>query len=210
MGAIYTETVFSLSTAYTDLAVHPSIFSVHAGNMGYGSRIKSIRKQRGLTQGELAALVGVEQPTIQRWESGAREPSFVHILSVCESLQTSPSALFSEVETTDMGATLYVKGEVAAGVWRESWEFEQDQWTAFIGRSDIGARIENRFGLRVVGESMNEVYPVCHAPYELCPLYCSLRSLAKLSGSQFQHQHNVERWITLNATTVQVRSLHYP
>lgn len=49
--------------------------------------------------------------------------------------------------------------EVAAGVWRAAMELPQDEWQTFTGRADISAKPEHRFGLRVVGDSMSEVYP---------------------------------------------------
>lgn len=58
-----------------------------------------------------------------------------------------------------LGPRLYVKGEVAAGVWKEAWEFDADDWEVFTGRADIAAPIRTRFGLRVKGDSMNLIYP---------------------------------------------------
>lgn len=58
-----------------------------------------------------------------------------------------------------LGRELYVKGEVAAGVWREAWELPHEEWEIFTGRSDIAAPTKDRFGLRIVGDSMNMVYP---------------------------------------------------
>ena len=39
-----------------------------------GQRIKNARKNKNLSQTELAALLGVSQPTIGNWESGNHEP----------------------------------------------------------------------------------------------------------------------------------------
>jgi phage repressor protein C with HTH and peptisase S24 domain len=52
-----------------------------------------------------------------------------------------------------------VKGEVQAGVWKEAWQWEPDDWQPYQGGSHIDAQADRRFGLVVVGESMNEVYP---------------------------------------------------
>lgn len=58
-----------------------------------------------------------------------------------------------------LGPSIFVKGEVQAGVWKEVWEVQPDEWEAFTGRADIAAPMKDRFGLRVVGESMNDLYP---------------------------------------------------
>ena len=39
-------------------------------------RIKQLRKQKGLTQKEMAEAVGVGVSTVAMWESGKRTPSF--------------------------------------------------------------------------------------------------------------------------------------
>lgn len=46
-------------------------------------RLEELRKERSMTQRELAALAGVQQNTVSQWESGKRNPSlkFLVILS---------------------------------------------------------------------------------------------------------------------------------
>ena len=41
----------------------------------YGRNLRSIRRSHGLTQNQLADLIGVAQPNISRWESGFDEAS---------------------------------------------------------------------------------------------------------------------------------------
>jgi transcriptional regulator with XRE-family HTH domain len=45
-----------------------------------------IRVRAGLSQGELAAVIGVDRASISRWESGAREPADAHLASYLEAL----------------------------------------------------------------------------------------------------------------------------
>lgn len=127
--------------------------------MGYLDQLAEYRKRRGLTQSELAEKMGVEQPTIQRWERGRREPSFAQLHELAGHLGVEPGALIDRGIAISIGPRLFVKGEVAAGVWRAAFEWPQDEWQTFPGRADVSAKSEHRFGLRVVGDSMNEVYP---------------------------------------------------
>lgn len=127
--------------------------------MGYLDRMAQLRKQRGMTQGELAERLGVEQPTIQRWESGKREPKFEQLFEIAAALGVEPGSLIDPEIVVPIGPRLYVKGEVAAGVWREAFELPREEWKAFPGRPDVTVSEEFRFGLRVVGDSMNMVYP---------------------------------------------------
>lgn len=127
--------------------------------MGYLDHIAILRKRNGLTQARLAELMNVEQPTIQRWETGKREPTLAQLIKLAEVLQVEPGALIDSSIATALGPRLFVKGDVAAGVWREATELPHDEWQSFTGRADITAPLDYRFGLRVVGDSMNEIYP---------------------------------------------------
>ena len=42
--------------------------------------IRAARKERGLTQGELAARLGVNQSTISFWENGTESPTVEHVI----------------------------------------------------------------------------------------------------------------------------------
>lgn len=127
--------------------------------MGYLDQLADLRKQRGLSQAALAEKLGVEQPTVQRWEKGKREPSLAQLFELAGALGVEPGALIDPSIAASIGPRLYVKGEVAAGIWRQALEQPEDEWLSFTGRADVAASTEHRFGLRVVGDSMNEVYP---------------------------------------------------
>lgn len=40
----------------------------------FGARLRAARRAAGLTQAQAAAVLGVTQPRIARWESGGRTP----------------------------------------------------------------------------------------------------------------------------------------
>ena len=127
--------------------------------MGYLDQLSELRKKRGLTQAGLAEQVGVEQPTIQRWEKGKREPNLEQLTRLADILGVEPGDLLASNVVASIGPRLFVKGEVAAGVWRAAMETPQEEWQAFSGRADVHADVKHRFGLRVIGDSMNEIYP---------------------------------------------------
>lgn len=55
---------------------------------------KAARAARGLSQQDLADILGVEQPTVQRWETGVREPKTIDMLvKLCDALDVSADAL---------------------------------------------------------------------------------------------------------------------
>lgn len=59
--------------------------------------IKSRRQNIGLTQKQLAELIGVTDVTISRWESGQREPIWYQFVKLCEVLSMELS-WFTEKE----------------------------------------------------------------------------------------------------------------
>jgi transcriptional regulator with XRE-family HTH domain len=144
--------------AHTALDVPLFFFRRTDMPMGYGGTIATIRKRLGLTQGQLAERLKVEQPTVQRWETGTREPNMSKLAEIASALGVDPGELFG-AGFTPLGPRLFVKGEVAAGVWKEAYEWPEDEWQAFTGRPDVTAATEHRFGLRVIGPSMNRIYP---------------------------------------------------
>lgn len=157
MAAGYTATVCLGNTA---VAIPPIFLPTHYMPVGYLSHLKAIRKQRGMTQAEVAERAGVEQPTYQRWETGKREPeSLAQLFSLANALGVEPGALIDPSAAVPIGPRLFVKGEVAAGTWKPAVEWPEPDWQAFNGRADVTADKEFHFGLRVAGDSMDMVYP---------------------------------------------------
>jgi putative transcriptional regulator len=52
-----------------------------------GKRIKEIRKEKGITQVQLANWIGKDQQSIQRLESGGVNPSFFYLMEVAKGLE---------------------------------------------------------------------------------------------------------------------------
>lgn len=156
MGLQYTDTVLDCNT---NLAVPLRFASGQDIPMGYLDRLAVLRKKRGFTQATLAEEMGVEQPTVQRWEKGKREPDLGQLIKLAGVLGVEPGALIDPSIAVSIGPRLFVKGEVAAGVWREAFEHPEEEWQSFTGRADVTADMQHRFGLRIVGDSMSEIYP---------------------------------------------------
>ena len=57
------------------------------------NRIKSLRKEAGISQKKLGDELGVAQTTISAWESGRNEPDYDSIRKMAEILTTSPDYL---------------------------------------------------------------------------------------------------------------------
>lgn len=160
MPISYTEWVLSRQAEYTALDIPPTPVLDNALLMqGYGERIAQLRKARGWSQAELAEMVKVEQPTVQRWEKEKREPTLAKLTELAQLFGVPVGELLSNDSFVPLGPRLFVKGAVQAGAWQEATTFPVDEWQSFTGRADIVAKPEHRFGLVVRGDSMDELYP---------------------------------------------------
>ena len=61
-----------------------------------GQRVRTLRRERKLSQCELAALVGVRQSAISNIEKGRNRPSFKLLLRLRDALRVAPGDLFPE------------------------------------------------------------------------------------------------------------------
>ena len=62
-----------------------------------GNRIKKIRLEKGLSQGELANSIGKDQQSIQRLEAGNVNPSIVYLYEVANGLDVELDELLRKI-----------------------------------------------------------------------------------------------------------------
>lgn len=129
-----------------------------------GDRLRRARSQAGFESARAAAdAIGVPAATYAQHESGLRGYRTKHAEQYGRAFGVAPEWLLlgrqGNAEFAPLGPQLFVKGEVQAGVFKEAWQWDPEDWVAFSGRADLAAAPADRFGLRVVGDSMNEVYP---------------------------------------------------
>jgi DNA-binding transcriptional regulator YiaG len=59
---------------YTRRAVNPEAFRKGQAVSSYAAGVSAARQKLGLTQQEMAVLLGISPRTLQNWEQGQREP----------------------------------------------------------------------------------------------------------------------------------------
>lgn len=59
-----------------------------------GKRIRAIRKEKGMTQTELAHSIGKDQQSIQMIENGKFNPTYYYLKELAEGLKVSPKDFF--------------------------------------------------------------------------------------------------------------------
>ena len=66
-----------------------------------GSFIAETRKQRGMTQKELAEKIGISDKTVSKWECGNSIPDISYLEALCDSLDIKVNELLSGERLTD-------------------------------------------------------------------------------------------------------------
>ena len=57
-------------------------------------RLRKLRFRYGLTQNELAEIIGIKRNTYSDWENGKTEPSFENLIKLADLLEVSLDWLF--------------------------------------------------------------------------------------------------------------------
>lgn len=58
-----------------------------------GSRIRKYREEKGISQKELAQMLGIKNSRVSNWEQGLNRPDADILADICRVLQVSPSDL---------------------------------------------------------------------------------------------------------------------
>jgi transcriptional regulator with XRE-family HTH domain len=75
-------------------------------NSKFSQRLKELRKERGLTQGELSKLSGISFPTISRYEGGKRdEPKLTILKTLANYFDVTIDYLAGDTDIKDINFT---------------------------------------------------------------------------------------------------------
>ena len=83
--------------------------------------MKELRKSRGLGQKEIAAMIGVTQPTVSEWENQKKDPSGERLQKICELFGVSKETVLCikpigdqrSVTDEDIKFALFGEGDVS-------------------------------------------------------------------------------------------------
>lgn len=64
----------------------------------FTERLKTLRKQKKLTQTELAKALNISQKSYSNWENGKTEPTLENLLKLASVLNTTSSYLLGEID----------------------------------------------------------------------------------------------------------------
>lgn len=123
----------------------------------FGTILKQLRKEKKLTQMELADMLGITQQAVGKWETGRSEPDQKTLLQLAEFFSVSLDSLLGRVRAELTGLQPYniaeaveipILGTVKAGY--GAFAFQEDLGTEPANVRDP----ENYFYLVVKGDSM--------------------------------------------------------
>ena len=66
--------------------------------MKIGEKIKELRIERGLSQMQLAKLIGVSQKAIDYWERNVNEPKSSYIITLVNTFEMSFDEFFADIK----------------------------------------------------------------------------------------------------------------
>jgi len=79
-----------------------------------GIRIRDFRESKGLTQKEVAEIVGVQDAVISNWETGRNRPNVDVLKKLCTALNTSADELIGIKRKENKGLSNEAKKVAAA------------------------------------------------------------------------------------------------
>lgn len=125
-------------------------------------RLGQFLKSKGIKPTTLSLKIGRSPTLVRDLMEKTSDVKLSTVSKIAAELGISVNDLLtSDAELTPiaLGPRLYVKGVVSAGDWVEAFELPQEDWVVFMGREGVTAEPDHRFGLRVKGDSMDEIYP---------------------------------------------------
>lgn len=125
-------------------------------------RISAIMERKKVKPTTLSLQIGNSSTLVKDLLEKTGDVKLGTLYKIAKALDCEISDLLSteqDVAPARLGPRLFVKGAVAAGEWVEAYEWPHADWEEFTGRDNVDALTEHRFGLRVVGDSMDELYP---------------------------------------------------
>ncbi|MBP1918755.1 helix-turn-helix domain-containing protein [Youngiibacter multivorans] len=70
--------------------------------MMIGENIQKLRKESGLSQEDLAEMLGVSRQAVSKWESDAAQPTMVNIIALAKAFDVSIGSLFGDGSENDV------------------------------------------------------------------------------------------------------------
>jgi len=121
--------------------------------MNIGAKITNARRQRGITQSELAEQMCVTRQTVSRWEAGTALPDVEKVACIAKILQVSCDYLLNDEHNIENNDTFVQGGSAAEEVKSSVTELLQ----SLIGKCVKISFYEDEGDFEIVGETCTVV-----------------------------------------------------
>ena len=184
--------------------------------MAFAEKLKELRRQKGLTQSELAKLLNMQRSTLGMYETGKREPNFEILNMFANFFNVDMNTLMDMNNTSNQNPSSPVRairipvvGTVVAGIPLEAVE-------NIIGYEEISpamAATGEHFALRIKGTSMEP--RICEGDIVIVRKQEDVESgdvaIVLVNGAEatVKKVKKTEEGITLIANNIAVYSPHF-
>jgi transcriptional regulator with XRE-family HTH domain len=100
----------------------------------FGSRLKTVRESRGLSQSDLAAKTGLQPSAISHFETNSRSPSFDNLKRLADALNVSTDHLLGR--TTEAA----IAGPAVDRLFRHGQNLTDEDWQAMESMAEALAK----------------------------------------------------------------------
>ena len=120
-----------------------------------GERLRILREEAGFSQNKLAKLIGIQQSSLNRYESGFSNPP-PRRCSGSQTISMCPWIVSTVAQTSSQGKTYKYKPRLDLGTWRSLWKCASSRARELTRNCDAKASI-----LKMVSEDINEGCDLC-------------------------------------------------
>lgn len=124
------------------------------------ARLAEVMEKKGIKPTTLSLSVSKSPTLVRDLMEKTTDTKVSTLFRLANELGVSVTDLITpDAEPMPMGPALFLRGEVAAGLWKEAAEWPQDDWETVTGTPNHPVSADHRFFLRVRGDSMDQIYP---------------------------------------------------
>ena len=120
--------------------------------MEFQKRLFDLRRQAGLSQEELANLVGVTRQAVQKWEAGASRPDMDNLVSLAEYFQVSLDYLVTGKEAAPPPAPTVVNNYYNEHRWHYEYKSKRTLFGLPLVHINCGPGIHWARGIIAIGD----------------------------------------------------------
>ena len=120
--------------------------------MGFQERLFELRRQAGLSQEELANLLGVTRQAVQKWEAGTSRPDMDNLVSLAEYFKVSLDYLVTGKEPTPPPAPTVVNNYYHEHRWHYEYKSKRTLFGLPLVHINCGPGIHWARGIIAIGD----------------------------------------------------------